>query len=1087
MRAAYEQAGWEPADVDLIECHATGTPVGDAVEFASLRALWGESAASDGGCVIGSVKSNVGHALTAAGAAGLLKVLLALKQGVLPPTAGFDRPAPGLDIERSPFRILAGAEPWQRRAEGRPRRVALSGFGFGGINAHVLIEEWVPASPGPGEPGLATLPRRVGRRSRRADRHRRPRRPLRPVRRAPGVPAAGPRRLDRGRALRAQELVGRRAIRTGSAAKGSPIAPTWPTGSTRSPCRPTGSASPRRSWRRCSRSSRSCSAWRARRSPTRAGTTADPPAVRVPRRARARHERDQLPRPLVAARQGPRVERTARPGPLGRGPGRLGLASFATPSARPVGEPDDGGAWGASSPAGSPASSAWAGRASPSRARRPRASGRSTSPAGCSVEGELDEAIVGAVDLPRRPAGLARERPTCTPRRPSPTARRSLVLKRLADAERDGDKVYAVIRGVGLATGDEADRTSARRAFEAAGVSPSSVGYVDSGPGLRRWRTPSRPAPWPRARGTSATPGRPRAWRRWSRRRSALHQQILPPLRGRRRPELDRPPRPAILAPRPGRRAEAGARRRLGDRRQRRPMSCSNRTSRPPSSNRPIELRPLGPRPSALFASRRTTSPGWLRGLDELEALARSAGRPDRDPRPRVVAVASRRPEPTARGLDRRRRPRPTCSKGSRRPDVGWRARIGRGAGGSTGWRSRPSRSGRARAWRSSSRGWGTTSPGWAGSSRRHWPEVLRGQDSQERAAPEPDGGAGRTGTSTRPRSSTTTAPSIFGQVSFGTFVSDLLRSLGVRPDAAIGYSLGETTALFALGAWTDRDEMFRRFDASTLFRTDLAGPCDAARPAWSLADDEPVDWVAGILQRPAEIGPRGARRDRPGLPPDRQHRPPGRRRRPGGGRPAAGRGGRRPVPPAPAGQHRPLRGRPRGRAGRTTTSTCCRPRRPPGVRFYSGSSGRVVPGRLASRPPTRSSAHALHGVDFPSVVRRAYDDGVRAFVEVGPGGSCTRMIGEILEGRPHLAVAACPASASRSPRSSPSSAGWSPSGSRSTWRLSIGRTRRPIEMASAGRSGSRSGGRPFAVDAGSVPVPAVRSASPSPPGEGPG
>jgi acyl transferase domain-containing protein len=65
MRAAYDAAGWKPEDVDLIECHATGTPVGDAVEFASLRTLWGESPGKPGRCVIGSVKSNVGHALTA--------------------------------------------------------------------------------------------------------------------------------------------------------------------------------------------------------------------------------------------------------------------------------------------------------------------------------------------------------------------------------------------------------------------------------------------------------------------------------------------------------------------------------------------------------------------------------------------------------------------------------------------------------------------------------------------------------------------------------------------------------------------------------------------------------------------------------------------------------------------------------------------------------------------------------------------------------------------------------------------------------------------------------------------------------------
>lgn len=78
MRSAYEKAGWAPQDVDLIECHATGTPVGDATEVGSLRELWGD--ATGKGCVIGSVKSNIGHLLTAAGSAALTKVLLAMAE-----------------------------------------------------------------------------------------------------------------------------------------------------------------------------------------------------------------------------------------------------------------------------------------------------------------------------------------------------------------------------------------------------------------------------------------------------------------------------------------------------------------------------------------------------------------------------------------------------------------------------------------------------------------------------------------------------------------------------------------------------------------------------------------------------------------------------------------------------------------------------------------------------------------------------------------------------------------------------------------------------------------------------------------------
>ncbi len=149
MRDAYRAAGWAPNDVDLIECHATGTPVGDAVEFASLKALWDRDGWRPGQCVIGSVKSTIGHLLTAAGASGLAKVLYAMRDGVLPPTANFASSAPGLGLEESPFRILKKPEVWRRRSEATPRRAAISGFGFGGVNAHLLLEEYQNPIPAP--------------------------------------------------------------------------------------------------------------------------------------------------------------------------------------------------------------------------------------------------------------------------------------------------------------------------------------------------------------------------------------------------------------------------------------------------------------------------------------------------------------------------------------------------------------------------------------------------------------------------------------------------------------------------------------------------------------------------------------------------------------------------------------------------------------------------------------------------------------------------------------------------------------------------------------------------------------------------
>lgn len=129
MRAAYAQAGFGPETVELLECHATGTPLGDAVEARSAARFF----AGHRDLPIGSAKSNVGHLLTASGAAGLLKLLSAIDAGVLPATA--DAADPIAELSDGPLRLLTSAEPWQGR-----RRAAISAFGFGGNNAHLIVE-----------------------------------------------------------------------------------------------------------------------------------------------------------------------------------------------------------------------------------------------------------------------------------------------------------------------------------------------------------------------------------------------------------------------------------------------------------------------------------------------------------------------------------------------------------------------------------------------------------------------------------------------------------------------------------------------------------------------------------------------------------------------------------------------------------------------------------------------------------------------------------------------------------------------------------------------------------------------------------
>ncbi|MGD9333161.1 MAG: beta-ketoacyl synthase N-terminal-like domain-containing protein, partial [Desulfobacterales bacterium] len=139
LQKAYAAAGIAPATIDLIEAHGTGTRVGDKIEVQALRKLFGDDDETSH-CALGSVKSMIGHTKAAAGAAGLIKTVIALQHKILPPTLKADQPDPDLALEKSPFYLNARTRPWFR-TNGRPRRAGVSAFGFGGSNFHVVLEE----------------------------------------------------------------------------------------------------------------------------------------------------------------------------------------------------------------------------------------------------------------------------------------------------------------------------------------------------------------------------------------------------------------------------------------------------------------------------------------------------------------------------------------------------------------------------------------------------------------------------------------------------------------------------------------------------------------------------------------------------------------------------------------------------------------------------------------------------------------------------------------------------------------------------------------------------------------------------------
>lgn len=137
----YEMAGFDPTTVGMLEAHATGIPLGDATEIKAYKAVFGEPGKRGAYCAVGSVKSMIGHCVPAAGIGSMIKASLALHHKVLPPTANFEQPHPELGIENSAFYINHVTRPWVHGGP-HPRRAGVSAMGFGGINSHVVLEEY---------------------------------------------------------------------------------------------------------------------------------------------------------------------------------------------------------------------------------------------------------------------------------------------------------------------------------------------------------------------------------------------------------------------------------------------------------------------------------------------------------------------------------------------------------------------------------------------------------------------------------------------------------------------------------------------------------------------------------------------------------------------------------------------------------------------------------------------------------------------------------------------------------------------------------------------------------------------------------
>ena len=1069
MQSAYTAAGWSPQDVDLIECHGTGTPVGDVVELQSLRNLWGNFGWSTGRCPIGSIKSMIGHLLTGAGAASMIKTLLALRHKTLPPSLNFNRPADKSPLHHSPFRVQTEPEPWKKRDKNTPRRAAVSAFGFGGINSHLLFEEWNPETE----------------HSRIESNHR-----PSSITHYPS-PITHPPIAIVGMAAAFGPLTSLRAFQE-TVLKGESIITKRPEGR----------------WNGCDGVADIYLENRASWGGFMDELSLDLEEFRIPP--------NEIPDILIQHLLMLKVSMDAMKDaglPLRLERHRMGALigidfDFEATdfhlrwnlnnqvrkwnkqgrSDLDLADPKNSAQWLASlqdafrPPLTNTRTLGALGGIIASRiAKEFRFGGPSYVVSNDTASGlkaleigvrslqqhEIDAVLVGAVDLfgDVRSVIVSNQIRSFTQKhniRPFDTSAdgtlpgegaAAVVLKRLDQAITDNDRIYCVIKGMGKAGGSslkndspskEAVVLSLRRAFQDAGISPSSVSFVEThGSGnpiedqieseaLLEVFNGQKPfcalgSVKPNIGYTGAAAGLASLVKAGL----CLYQEIIPPLTHFVTPlPFLRQNSPFHM---PGFPQYWSRDRKDGPRR-----ACVGSITLDGNCMHAIlegieynvvdqgsektfleRKRPLGFMQPGLFVVEGNSENDLLEGLSALkshmkhsqetaglsmEPLARSWFRKNEldSAKPFAVSIVAENPAQFEIFIDDAKRAVSTQTP-----------RHINGVGG-VGYSLSPLG------------GTGNVAFVFPGSGNHYvgmdrgigvlWPEILRNMDAdtlqlKTQLIPEcyvPWSTSWETGWEKKALKRIVSDPlnMIFGQVVHGSVMTRLVKQFGIKPHAVIGYSLGESAGLFAMGVWPDRGQMLKRMLGTDLFSTELAGPCNAARIAWKIPDNEDVNWCAAVVNRPA---------DRVKTTIDKQ--------------PFARLliintpdqcviGGRKPhveaviqelgceaifldgvvtvhcdaaAPVAEAYKNLHLF---------ETTSL-------KNIRFYSCALGRsYTPDR--EKAATSILEQALSGFNFTTLIEQAYADNIRIFLEMGPHASCTGMIKTILKEKPHLALSAC-------------------------------------------------------------------------------
>lgn len=1074
MANAYKAAGWSPRDVDLIECHGAGTPVGDAIELQSLKTLWDQAGGPEKDCAIGSVKSMIGHLLTGAGAAGMIKTLLALSHEILPPSLNFNQAPADSPIHGSCFRVQCDPADWPAEEPQRSRRAAVSAFGFGGINGHLLIEacpSGTVVAVGENLDGPASEPH-----------HARPH--------------PTPMTLNKDHADEEDTdiaIVGMECV-FGTLPSLRDFQEAVFKGESMVGKRPDNR------WRGCET--------RAKRHVGNAASYGgyltdfdfDFGAFHIP----PNEIPDILPQHLLMLKVAAAAMADAglplrenRPNMgviIGMGfdfgatdfhlrwslPDRVGkqaekrLASLVDSSAPLLTPTRTLGALG--------------GLIASRIAREFRFGGPSFVVSGEETSGlqalkiasrflyqkDLDAVLVGAVDL----TGDVRSIVTTHPIRSyseqqyvKPFDRSAdgtlpgegagaIVVKRLDAAIRDGDRIYAVVKGFGLAgSGSFAtEEPSGNRYMHAyteafsqaladADIRSSSIGLMEahgSGDPLEdRMESEALERIFARDRGKPDDPcaigsvasiightGAVSGLASLIKACLCLYQEIIPPLPRFRSPQDDQWQANRFHIPAfPGywvrnrkegpRHAGVGAVTADGNV-MHTILQAYEYPSTAPVPDTVLRERkyPMGLNARGLFCVEAGSRKSLIETLNDLDSRV-TGWRTEQIP---MESAARLWYEQAGRQPDKKYGIALVAGDFSHLHDVIDDASVAvstdtpRQMNSTGGVSYAPSPLGPEGDIAFVYPGSGNHYIGMGRGIGLYWPEVLRQMDGESDALLSellPDCYNPRR-TSWMPgweqaaleRIRADPLNMIIGQVAHGSLVTHLIDRFDIRASAVIGYSLGESAGLFATGAWADREIMMSRMREGDLFKSQLAGPCNALREAWNIPADMDIDWRVAVVNRPADAV-------------------------------------RKAIEASPhvrllivntrdqcviGGQKDPIALAIKQLACEavyldgvvTVHSDAVQPVAdayealhvlptvpPGGIRFYSCAMGRAYD-LTASAAASSICRQAVSGFDFPVTVRQAYEDGIRIFFEMGPHTSCTGMINHILDDSPHLALSAC-------------------------------------------------------------------------------